>query len=141
MNRSFIRVWAENDWGVSNDVLVPLAKGKVLTNSSKITREDRHAQIMYFVLVDRFKNGNTDNDRPMNRPDVHPKVDYFGGDLAGLQQVIDDGYFKNWGKYALDFAIQNPEEPYGFYAQKHQVFALSRLLAHFVQQGGLSLRE
>lgn len=125
VNRSFIRVWAENDWGVSNDVLVPLAKGKVLTNSSKITREDRHAQIMYFVLVDRFKNGNTDNDRSMNRPDVHPKVDYFGGDLAGLQQVIDDGYFKKLGVNTLWISPlnQNPEEPYGFYAPKNTKFS------------------
>lgn len=125
ISRSFIRVWAENEWGVSNDVLVPLAKGKVLTKASKITRHDRHAQIMYFVLVDRFKNGNTENDRPMNRPDVHPKVDYFGGDLAGLQQVINDGYFKKLGVNTLWISPlnQNPEEPYGFYEPKNTKFS------------------
>ena len=125
IDRSFIRIWAENEWGVSNDVLVPLAKGKVLTKSSEINRHDRHAQIMYFMLVDRFKNGNTANDRPMNRPDVHPKVDFFGGDLAGLQQVIDDGYFKKLGVNTLWISPlnQNPDEPYGFYAPKNTKFS------------------
>lgn len=125
IDRSFIRVWAENEWGVSNDVLVPLTKGKVLTKSSEINRHDRHAQIMYFMLVDRFKNGNTANDRPMNRPDVHPKVDFFGGDLAGLQQVIDDGYFKKLGVNTLWISPlnQNPDEPYGFYAPKNTKFS------------------
>ncbi len=125
IDRSFIRIWAENEWGVSNDVLVPLAKGKVLTKSSEINRHDRHAQIMYFMLVDRFKNGNTANDRPMNRPDVHPKVDFFGGDLAGLQQVINDGYFKKLGVNTLWISPlnQNPDEPYGFYAPKNTKFS------------------
>ena len=125
IDRSFIRIWAENEWGVSNDVLVPLAKGKVLNKSSEINRHDRHAQIMYFMLVDRFKNGNTANDCPMNRPDVHPKVDFFGGDLAGLQQVIDDGYFKKLGVNTLWISPlnQNPNEPYGFYAPKNTKFS------------------
>ena len=125
IDRSFIRIWAENEWGVSNDVLVPLAKGKVLTKSSEINRHDRHAQIMYFMLVDRFKNGNTGNDRPMNRPDVHPKVDFFGGDLAGLHQVVDSGYFKKLGVNTLWISPlnQNPNEPYGFYTPKNTKFS------------------
>ena len=123
--RSFIRVWAANDWGVSNDVLVPLKRGKILIKSSEINRHDHHAQIMYFMLVDRFKNGNTANDRPMNRPDVHPKVDFFGGDLTGLQQVINDEYFKKLGVNTLWISPlnQNPDEPYGFYAPKNTKFS------------------
>ncbi len=125
VDRSFVRIWATNDWGVSNDILVPLAKGKVLTKSAQINRHDRHAQIMYFMLVDRFKNGNTDNDRPLNSPEVHPKVDYFGGDLAGLQQVIDEGYFKKLGVNTLWISPlnQNPEGAYGYYAPKNTKFS------------------
>lgn len=125
MERSFIRVWATNDQGCSNDILVPLHNGKVLAKSSEINRLDRHAQIMYFVLLDRFKNGYKDNDRPMNRPDVHPKVDFFGGDLAGLQQVVNDGYFKKLGVNTLWVSPvnQNPDEPYGYYAPKKTKFS------------------
>ncbi|MFV0392385.1 MAG: alpha-amylase family glycosyl hydrolase [Paludibacteraceae bacterium] len=125
MNRSFIRVWAVNKWGVSNDILIPLQNGKILTKSSEITRQDRHAQIMYFVMLDRFKNSDKSNDRPMNRPDVHPKVDFWGGDLAGLQQVIDDGYFKKLGVNTLWISPlnQNPDNPYGYYAPKKTKFS------------------
>jgi len=91
LERSYLRVWASNQFGVSNDLLIPLQNGKVLTDAKQITREDKQAQIMYFALVDRFKNGDKKNDHPMNRPDVNPKVDYWGGDLAGIKQTIDNG--------------------------------------------------
>jgi hypothetical protein len=123
--RSFIRVWASNEFGVSNDILIPLQKGEVLTNSKDIKRTDKHAQIMYFMLVDRFKNGNDKNDKPLNRPDVHPKVDYWGGDLAGLQQKIEDDYFEKLGVNTLWISPlnQNPTEPYGYYAPKNTKFS------------------
>ena len=125
LERSFIRVWSMNDWGISNDLLIPLQKDKVLTNSTDITRQDRHAQIMYFMLIDRFKNGNKQNDRPMNRPDVKPKVDFFGGDLAGLKEEISNDYFKNLGVNTLWISPvnQNPDAPYGFYAPQKTKFA------------------
>ncbi len=125
VQRSFIRLWAMNEWGVGNDVLVPLHNGIVITKSAELNRKDQHTQIMYFMLVDRFKNGNKNNDRPMNRPDVLPKVDFFGGDLAGLRQVINDDYFKKLGVNTLWISPlnQNPDEPYGFYAPKKTKFS------------------
>lgn len=125
LDRSFIRVWVSNEFGVSNDVLVPLEKGKVLTDSKQITRADKQAQIMYFMLVDRFKNGNKANDKPMNRPDVNPKVDYWGGDLAGLQEEINNGYFEKLGVNTLWISPlnQNPTEPYGYYAPMKTKFS------------------
>lgn len=123
--RSYIRVWASNEFGVSNDLLIPLQNGKVLTDSKEISRSDKQAQIMYFMLVDRFKNGDKTNDHPMNRPDVNPKVDYWGGDLAGLQQEIDDGYFERLGANTLWISPlnQNPTEPYGYYAPMKTKFS------------------
>ena len=117
VDRSFIRAWASNESGVSNDMLIPLQKGKVVTNSKQITRADKQAQIIYFMLVDRFMNGDKSNDHPMNRADVNHKVDYWGGDLAGLQKKIDDGYFKKLGANTLWISPlnQNPTEPYGYY--------------------------
>ncbi len=118
VDRSFIRVWASNDFGVSNDVLIPLEKGAVLTDASQIKREDKQAQIMYFMLVDRFMNGDKTNDKPLNRPDVKHAVDFWGGDLAGLQQKITDGYFEKLGVNTLWISPlnQNPLEPYGYSA-------------------------
>lgn len=117
VDRSFIRAWASNESGVSNDVLIPLQKGKVVTDPKQITRADKQAQIIYFMLVDRFLNGDKSNDHPMNRADVNHKVDYWGGDLAGLQQKIDDHYFEKLGANTLWISPlnQNPTEPYGYY--------------------------
>lgn len=116
LERSYIRVWGVNQYGVSNDILVPLDHGEVLQDFEKITRHDKYANIIYFMLVDRFKNGNPKNDHPMNRPDVNPKADYQGGDLAGLQQEIMDGYFTKLGVNTLWVSPlnQNPMEPYGY---------------------------
>lgn len=65
-------------------------------------------------MIDRFSNGNKDNDHPMNRPDVNPKVDYFGGDLAGITEKIESGYFDELGVNTvwLSPIAQNPLEPY-----------------------------
>jgi len=125
LTRSFIRVWACNEFGVSNDILVPLENGKVLTDSKDITRTDKQAQIIYFMLVDRFMDGDKTNNHPMNRPDVNHKVDYWGGDLAGLDQKIDDGYFEKLGINTLWISPlnQNPTQPYGYYAPMKTKFS------------------
>jgi len=125
LKRSFIRVWASNALGVSNDVLIPLDNGKVLDSPNQISRTDDQAQIMYFVLVDRFKNGNPENDHPLDSKEVNPKVDYWGGDLEGIKQVIDDGYFDRLGVNTLWISPvnQNPTKPYGYYAPMNTKFS------------------
>lgn len=125
IERSFIRVWASNEHGISNDILIPLHKGRVLDNTESITRHDKHANMIYFMLVDRFKNGSKENDHPMHRKDVNPKVDYFGGDLAGLDQTINSDYFNQLGLNTLWCSPlnQNPWTPYGYYAPQKTKFA------------------
>lgn len=125
LRRSFIRVWAENDYGVSNDLLIPLENGEVLTRSADLTREDKQTQIMYFALIDRFKDGDVTNDHPLNRPDVNHKVDFWGGDLTGIKQEIDNNYFKNLGVNTLWISPvnQNPLDPWGYYAPMKTKFS------------------
>ncbi len=125
LERSFIRIWASNGYGVSNDLLIPLQEGKVLTKKSEIERTDLHNQIIYALMVDRFKNGTTENDKPLNRPDVHPKVDYMGGDIVGMEQVMEEGYFDKLGVNTLWVSPlnQNPKKPYGYYAPKKTKFS------------------
>lgn len=114
IQRSYIRVIAANKYGISNDILIPLEYGKVVTDPKLITRQDKHSQILYSLMVDRFHNGNKDNDHPMNRPDVNPKVDYFGGDIAGITEKIESDYFTKLGITTIWLSpiVQNPLEPY-----------------------------
>lgn len=124
-NRSYMRVWAVNKTGISNTVLIPLQDGKVLDDPGKITRNDREAMIMYFMMVDRFRNGNKGNDAPVNDPEIDPKVNYMGGDLAGIYQALKDGYFKNLGVNTLWISpiTQNPLTGFNEYPAPHRKFS------------------
>lgn len=125
LERSYLRVWAVNSFGVSNDILVPLDKGKVLKKASKLTRHDKYADIIYFAIIDRFKNGDKSNDHPLREPDVKPQVDFMGGDLAGIQQVIDSNYFNALGVNTLWISpvVQNPLDAWGYDSIGHTKFA------------------
>jgi len=81
----------------SNELLIPLNNGKVLDSSEELTRHDFHTWNMYFVLIDRFKDGDLSNTRKVDDPDIHPKANYYGGDFAGITQTIKDGYFDKIG--------------------------------------------
>jgi glycosidase len=114
--RSFIRVYAYNDFGLSNELLIPLEYGKVILQASSLKRTDREAQIIYNVFVDRFYNGNPDNDDPINDPAlVLPKADYYGGDIAGIIRKVKDGYFEELGVNTLWISpvVLNPRGAYG----------------------------
>jgi len=63
--RSFIRAWAINKTGNSNEILVPLKNGKVITDASNLTRADQEAMILYFMMVDRFRDGDKQNNAPI----------------------------------------------------------------------------
>jgi alpha-amylase len=57
---------------------------------------------IYFLLADRFNNGNPANDHAYGRRDDAAKLrGYMGGDLAGITAKIKDGYFKNLGVDAI----------------------------------------
>ena len=60
-----------------------------------------HNATVYFVLTDRFANGNPDNDHSYGRlPDGKQEIGTFhGGDLAGLTQKLD--YLQQLGINAL----------------------------------------
>ncbi|MCG8698807.1 MAG: alpha-amylase family glycosyl hydrolase, partial [Bacteroidales bacterium] len=124
-HRSYIRVYASNEHGMSNDVLIPLEFKKVVTSTSKLTRFDKHTQIMYFLMVDRFANGNLGNDAPINSPEVHPRADYHGGDLAGVLRKINDGYFEQLGCNTIWLSpiTQNPTTPYGLWPNPKTKFS------------------
>ncbi|MBN3035854.1 MAG: hypothetical protein JW861_09735 [Bacteroidales bacterium] len=115
LDRSFIRVYSSNDVGVSNDLLIPLERDEVVSDSSMLNRFDWEAAVMYFLMIDRFHNGDPLNDKPLNTPEVHPKVDYHGGDLKGITRKIREGFFNDLGINTiwLSPVAQNPLGPYG----------------------------
>lgn len=65
---------------------------------------------VYFLLTDRFKNGDTSNDHSYNRgldangnavTGIDTSATFHGGDFAGITQKIEDGYFTDLGVNAI----------------------------------------
>ncbi len=58
---------------------------------------------VYFLLTDRFNNGDTSNDFPHGRSRNSPngELDFQGGDLRGITQKIEEGYFDELGVNAI----------------------------------------
>ncbi|WP_284652774.1 alpha-amylase family glycosyl hydrolase [Flavobacterium terrisoli] len=53
---------------------------------------------VYFLLIDRFQNGNPANDKIINRNKPTGVLRGFeGGDIRGVIQKLDEGYFTNLG--------------------------------------------
>lgn len=57
---------------------------------------------VYFLLTDRFNNGNPANDHAYGRKDDAAKLrGFMGGDLAGVTAKIKEGYFRDLGVDAI----------------------------------------
>ncbi len=123
--RTHIRVWAANETGISNDVLIPLQNGEVILDAAALTRQDKEAQLLYFMMIDRFNNGKKENDEPVKDPNILPKANYYGGDIAGVTQKIKDGYFKKLGVNTIWLSpiSQNPKGAYGKYIDPPTTFS------------------
>ena len=86
MRRVFLGVGALVILGIG--LLFAAKKDKKATVAAEDGWEDR---IIYFVLLDRFENGNPGNDKSYGNPECNDPDDahaYQGGDLVGLRQRI-----------------------------------------------------
>ncbi len=124
-DRSYIRVYSYNEHGTGNDLLVPIANGKIIVDTEDLVRQDRQTWMMYQILIDRFYNGNTANDWRFNSPDVLPKADYYGGDLAGVDAKLLDGYFDELGINTIWLSpiTQNPYTAWGLNKDPYTKFS------------------
>jgi glycosidase len=56
--------------------------------------------LIYMVMIDRFRNGEPDND-PAPAPMADTRGDFFGGDLQGVRDAIEDGTLDALGVRAI----------------------------------------
>ncbi|HRX31256.1 MAG TPA: alpha-amylase family glycosyl hydrolase [Tenuifilaceae bacterium] len=125
LERSYMRVWGYNKNGESNNLLIPLEGNKPVSSSSQLKRSDKNTQVMYFLMVDRFNNGDLKNDYKVNDPEVLPKANYYGGDLEGVTQKIKDGYFSKLGISTIWLSpiVQNPLDAWGLFPNPRTKFS------------------
>jgi len=110
--RSYLRLIAYNDEGCSNDMLIPLEYGEPVMDHLKLDRTDWQTMRMYFVLTDRFNNGDKSNDAPLKDKRISAVENFQGGDIKGISAKIKDHYFTDLGINTLWISpiVQNPQE-------------------------------
>lgn len=116
--RTFLRVYGATSQSPMSDILLPLQQGKVVTSAEQLNRHDPETQILYSLMIDRFNNGNTANDWQYNKPEeVLPQADYQGGDVKGITDKINEGFFEAMGINTIWVSpiTQNPYDVWGQY--------------------------
>lgn len=69
--------------------------------------------LIYMVMIDRFRNGEADND-PAPAPMADTRGDFLGGDLQGVRDAIEDGTLDALGVRAIWLSPFN-SNPQGAY--------------------------
>jgi cyclomaltodextrinase len=94
-NKSLIRV-AVNKKGISTrfqTVFLP----SILLRDDHTKVFSRYDAIFYSIMIDRFHDGNPQNNQVVVHPEVLPKANFHGGDLQGILEKLMNGYFQNLG--------------------------------------------
>jgi uncharacterized repeat protein (TIGR01451 family) len=91
----------------TNSIGSTTASGNLSVTDEIITSTDFHWDnaTVYFVIVDRFFDGNPANNNSYGRPTVDASGKnigtFHGGDIAGLTQKLNDGFFTDLGVNAI----------------------------------------
>ncbi len=80
--------------------------------------------IIYAIMVDRFNDGDSSNSIPVVNPNLTKKANYYGGDLQGIINKIDDGYLDSLGINTLWLSpvVDNTDSAYREYPKPHRYY-------------------
>jgi len=80
--------------------------------------------IIYSLFIDRFYDADPSNTKKVDNPDLHPKANYHGGDLAGVLAKLEEGYFSDLGVNVLWISPvnQNPREAYREFPEPKRLY-------------------
>ena len=75
------------------------------TQNAKTNYFNWNNATVYFLLTDRFNNGDTSNDISFTRTEnTSPLRGFRGGDIKGITQKIEEGYFQKLGVDVIWFS-------------------------------------
>jgi glycosidase len=128
VGRRHLRAWAANKGGISQDLLLPIEDNELISQVDQLTRSDWHTSTMYFLMVDRFADGNPDNNEPVQDPEIQPEANHQGGDLQGVEQRLRSGYFQDLGMNTVWISpvTQNAEGAWGLWQDSARTDITSR---------------
>ncbi len=105
----------------SNIQTVKLLDGQIAGVSGKRTLND---QIIYSIMIDRFYNGDPSNDNPIQHDSLFIQANYNGGDLQGIIDKIDEGYFTRLGinTFWISPIVDNTNSAYREFPPPHRYY-------------------
>ncbi len=118
---STIRIVATCNNQPGNVLTCWLYNGKLVKNTDTFFWKDA---IIYSLMIDRFYNGNPENDSPVQNPELDQRANFKGGDLAGIIQKIEEGYFNDIGINTLWISPVNKttNKAYREWPEPHRYF-------------------
>lgn len=116
-----LRVAATKNGRVSNIQTIRLQDSKPLDNGT-FTWNDA---IIYSLMIDRFNDGDWSNNNPVQHDSLSPKANYMGGDLVGIMDKLNSGYFDSLGINVIWISpvYDNPNEAYKEYPAPHRYYS------------------
>lgn len=90
-----LRVLVSQNGKNTNLQQVQLFNGEPAGKNSKNVLWDDGS--IYSIMIDRFNDGDRGNDKPVVHDSIFTQANYQGGDLKGISNKIDEGYFDSLG--------------------------------------------
>ena len=114
-----VRISVNRMSAYSNIQTVQLLNGEIAGKSETKTLNDN---IIYSLMIDRFNNGDKSNDNPIVHDSLFAQANYQGGDLQGIINKIEAGYFDNLGVNAFWISpiVDNTNNAYREYPAPHR---------------------
>jgi glycosidase len=91
---STLRIFSEANGVAGNTLQARIKNGKLYHSQQTEFWEDA---IIYSLMVDRFNDGDSSNNRPIEHPELAKQANFNGGDLQGVIHKLQEGYFDKLG--------------------------------------------
>lgn len=81
--------------------------------------------IIYSLMIDRFNDGDSSLNAPIDHDSLMKKANYMGGDFQGIINKINNGYFDSLGINIIWISpvYDNPNKAYKEYPEPHRWFS------------------
>ena len=122
LNESVVRISVNYNGAGSNYQTVYVKNGEVIKDN---TGQLWQNAIIYSMMIDRFNDGDKNNNNPIKHKELSDKGNYTGGDLQGILNKIEDGYFDalNINTLWISPVIDNPNQAYQEYPAPHRYYS------------------
>ncbi|MBS4033990.1 MAG: alpha-glucosidase C-terminal domain-containing protein [Ignavibacterium sp.] len=116
-----LRVAVNKSGNLTNFQTLMLHNGLPVSQAGKRTHHDN---VIYSIMIDRFYDGDTTINNPVQHPELSYKANYQGGDLQGIIDKIEEGYFNKLGvnTFWISPIVDNTNNAFQEYPAPHRYF-------------------